>query len=64
LNWEIRTLFACDSEYIIKYYGAFLEHGEIKIILEYMDKGSLERILKTVKTIDDVILGVIIYQIL
>ena len=23
LYWEIRALIACDSEYIVKYYGAF-----------------------------------------
>ena len=46
---EIKTLVSCHSENIVKYNGAFFNEGFVNIVLEYMDLGSLESILKKSK---------------
>jgi len=57
LNWEIKTLMSCDCPNIVKYHGVFHKDSTVHIILEYMDKGSLESILKEIKQINEIILG-------
>ena len=42
---ELKTLLECDHENIISSYGAFLRSGNVTIALEYMDAGSLARVL-------------------
>jgi len=64
LKTELNTLQECNSEYIVKCYGAFLNSGSISIALEYMDKGSLADLLKKVGTISEPILGMITFQVL
>jgi len=64
LKTELNILQECNSEYVVKCYGAFLNSGRISIALEYMDKGSLADLLKKVGTISEIILGVITYQVL
>jgi hypothetical protein len=64
LKTELNTLQECNSDYIVKCYGAFLNAGSISIALEYMDKGSLADLLKKVGTISEPILGMITYQVL
>lgn len=46
---ELKTLHDCDSDYIVRSYGAFLKGGFVHIALEYMDAGSLTSILEVVK---------------
>lgn len=54
---ELKTLHECDTDYVVKSYGAFLKDGFVHVALEYMDAGSLDTILKKVKTIPEDILG-------
>ncbi|KRX02582.1 Protein kinase-like domain [Pseudocohnilembus persalinus] len=64
LKAEIKALISCESELIVKYHGAIFEEGQVHIVLEYMDKGSLGHLLQQVKTIPETILGVIVLQML
>lgn len=60
------------SENLIQFYGAYYEDGTIKIVLEYMDMGSLRHVMKNLKNIkkteppcvDEVTLAKITQQIL
>lgn len=61
--------FACS--FLVNLYGAYFEEGSIKVILELMDAGSLEGILKIYRSkgrtppgIDEVVLAKIAVQIL
>lgn len=55
----MRTLHECDSDYVVRSYGAFLKDGFVHIALEYMDAGSLADVIKEVKTVPEIILGMI-----
>ncbi len=61
---ELKTLHDCQSDYIVRSYGAFLKSGCVHIALEYMDVGSLEDVKKSVGTIPEDILGLMTIQIL
>jgi len=50
---EIRSLYTCESEYIVGFYGAFLKEGKIEILLEYMDAGSLTDVMKAANNIKE-----------
>ncbi len=56
---ELRTLLECDHENIVSSYGAFLCSGNVTIALEYMNAGSLAKILTLSKQIPEDILGII-----
>jgi serine/threonine protein kinase len=45
---ELKTLHECDSDYIVKSYGAFIKDGHVHMALEYMDAGSLASVIKEV----------------
>ena len=64
LTLEIKSLLLCDSQYIVKYNGAFFEQGDVNIVLELMEMGSLETILRKVKIFSESIIGYIAYQVL
>ena len=61
---ELKTLHDCDSDYIVRSYGAFLKGGFVNIALEYMDAGSLTSILEVVKTIPEDVIGLMNIQML
>ena len=63
INQELNTLISCDCEFIVKCYGAYLQQGMIHILMEYMDMGTLGDIMKKVKRIPEVILGLITVQV-
>jgi serine/threonine protein kinase len=42
---EVQTLSSCKSPQIIKLKNCFLEEKRIKLVLEFMDCGSLGRII-------------------
>jgi len=44
---EIKILKQVDHKYIIKYFDHFLENGILCIVLEYADKGTMEKAAKT-----------------
>lgn len=41
---ELKILRICQSPYIIKYYGSFINDNELFICMEFMDLGSLETV--------------------
>jgi mitogen-activated protein kinase kinase len=42
---ELRILRKCHSEHVVTFFGAFLEEDKLHIMLEWMDLGSLDKIL-------------------
>lgn len=62
---EIRSLYeSMECPYIVRFYEAFHREGSIRILLEYMDCGSLEDVYKTVGAVPEEVLSVISFQIL
>jgi mitogen-activated protein kinase kinase len=45
---ELKTLHECDSDFIVRSYGAFLKDGNVHIALEFMDTGTLAGVIKEV----------------
>lgn len=43
---EVRILFALDCQALVQFYGAYLEDSRVGVILEFMDAGSLEKIIE------------------
>ncbi|KAL4481784.1 hypothetical protein ABPG74_007873 [Tetrahymena malaccensis] len=64
LIWEIKTLFSCNSPHIVQYYCAFYTECMLHLILEYMDMGTLDTILKKTKQVSEPILIYTTYQII
>ena len=42
---ELKTLKQIDSPYLLRCYGAFFEEGSVRLVLEFMDCGSMETII-------------------
>ena len=67
---DITVLKDNKCKFLVHFYQAFFQEGNIKILLEYMDLGSLENILQKLKTnkyqnfIPEIILSKIVQQIL
>jgi len=61
---ELKVLHECNSPYIVGFYGAFYNDGEISICMEYMDGGSLDLILKKAHKVPEDILGKITFSVL
>lgn len=64
LRKEIRMLASIDCDALIQFHGAFYKEGDVGVILEYMDRGSLEFIVDRNVDIDDYSLASITYQIM
>eukprot|EP01137_Pigoraptor_chileana_P014423 Opistho-2@69025 len=54
---ELKILEECRSPFIVGFYGAFFNEGEISICMEYMDAGSLDKLLKKAGKIPEDILS-------
>lgn len=61
---EVRALFECKSDNLIKCYASFFEKDCVNIVLEYMDKGTLTDVVKKVTKIPENIIGIISVQLL
>jgi serine/threonine protein kinase len=61
---ELQVLKKCNSPYIVSFYGAYQNDGEICICMEYMDVGSLEKIHKIAGKLPENILTLIIISVL
>lgn len=61
---EIKVLTELDCEAIISYRGAWYSEGRIGIILEYMDRGSLEFLADEHVKLDEQTIAAIVFQIL
>lgn len=46
---ELRILQKCDSIRVVSFYGAFLHDGDINIMMEYMDLGTIDCLYKKAK---------------
>ena len=46
---DLKVLSSNKCQNIITFYGAFFTEGNVKILLEYMNLGSLDKILKQIK---------------
>mmetsp|Transcript_6390 Transcript_6390/g.19380 ORF Transcript_6390/g.19380 Transcript_6390/m.19380 type:complete len:452 (+) Transcript_6390:35-1390(+) len=60
---EVRILFALDCQALVQFHGAFLEDSRVGVILEYMDAGSLEKIIDS-RGLPERIIAAIMYQVL
>ena len=61
---EIKTLHDCESDNVLRSYGAYIKEGKVNIALEYMDAGSLAHTLKEVGKVTEPLIGMITIQIL
>ncbi|KAI8918061.1 kinase-like domain-containing protein [Entophlyctis helioformis] len=61
---ELRILRLCRSPRVVTFYGAFLEEGDINIMMEFMDIGTLESVYRKVKPIPEQIVTQITLHIL
>jgi serine/threonine protein kinase len=49
LKTDLLTLQDIDCPYIVRFYGAFFSEGMVKLAIEYMDLGSLDKIIDRIK---------------
>lgn len=61
---EIRLLSLVQCEALITFYGAYNKDGNIAVILEYMDRGSLEFMKSPMLDITEAAMAGIAYQIM
>ena len=45
---ELKTIKLLESPYLLKCYGAFFEEGSVRLVLEYMDCGSMETMIQVI----------------
>ncbi|CAD8089005.1 unnamed protein product [Paramecium primaurelia] len=64
LSDELKLALECSSPYVVKCYGAFYKSGTLHIILEYMDVGSIDTLIKKVKNLNEPVMALLLYQIL
>ena len=48
---ELKTLKHMESSYLLKCYGAFFEEGSVRLVLEFMDCGSMETMINVLNQI-------------
>ncbi|KAI8901359.1 kinase-like domain-containing protein [Globomyces pollinis-pini] len=61
---ELKILRKCIHSNVITFYGSFIEQQDINIMMEYMDLGSLEDILKKLGRIQETPISIICLQLL
>lgn len=64
LKKEIDTLSQLQCDSLITFYGAFHKEGNIGVILEYMDRGSLEFLLEAHVDVTDHAMACIAQQVM
>ena len=50
---ELKANMILNSEYLLRCYGAFFEEGSVRLVLEYMDCGSMETIIKVLNVLNE-----------
>lgn len=61
---ECETLARCSSPNIVSFHGAIFGEADLALCLEYMDRGSLETVMKRKGPLPEPILGQIIVSVL
>ncbi|KAI9205950.1 kinase-like domain-containing protein [Polychytrium aggregatum] len=61
---ELQILKKCKSEYIVSFYGAYLDESDVAICMEYMDLGSFDHIYKKVGPVPEDVMGKITYSVI
>ena len=46
---DLKVLSENNCNYLVKFYGAFFEEGSVKLVLEYMNLGSLDKLISKIK---------------
>ncbi|KAK9462226.1 kinase-like domain-containing protein [Lipomyces oligophaga] len=60
---ELHIMHECHSQYIVSYYGAFVNEGDVVMCMEYMDCKSLDRIIAKMGPLQEDILGKIMESV-
>ena len=50
---EVRLMKSCKSPYIVAFFGALFADGDVILLMEYMDLGSLESVYKKLGSIEE-----------
>ncbi|GMM36804.1 mitogen-activated protein kinase kinase [Saccharomycopsis crataegensis] len=61
---ELKIMNECKSKYIIEFYGSFLQEGNVIICMEYMDIGSLDKVLKISGPFPEFFINHVAYSVL
>lgn len=61
---ELKILNECKLKYIIDFYGLYLKEGNVVICMEYMDIGSLDKVLKIRGAFPEYIINHVAYSVL
>lgn len=61
---ELKIMNECKSKYIIEFYGSFLQEGNVIICMEYMDIGSLDKVLKIKGPFPEYFINHVAYSVL
>jgi serine/threonine protein kinase len=49
LKNDLKTLQDNNCPFLVKFYGAFFYDGTVKLVLEHMDLGSLDKVIDKIK---------------
>lgn len=60
---ELRALFSSDCECLVDFYGATYREGQVAVILEFMDLGGLDGVLKRAGKIPERVLAAMCFQV-
>ena len=63
INQELRAVFRADSAAILQYYQAFYDRGSVKILMEYMNRGSLSSVAQKKGPVPERLLAPIAAQV-
>jgi mitogen-activated protein kinase kinase 3 len=47
---DLKVLFENNCKHLVTFYGAFFEEGSVKLVLEFMNLGSLDKIISKIKS--------------
>ena len=61
---ELRALSACNSPFVVQHFESFCNEGEVTIVMEYMDGGSLSSLVRRRGPLPEACLGSVARQVL
>ena len=63
-NLDSNGILTIPCDFLVNFYGGYLDEGNVKVVLEYMDKGSLKDVIKKKVRPTESVLCLIAVQIL